>query len=313
MRIDRDDVVTGVHWSPRLGMTLAVLPEGRGIVRAGIGIFRQRSPLNIGVFEQFEGRTVTRFGPDEALVSTLNVTNVTAPDLRAPEAVARNIEWNQRFARRLLLKANYLLRTGTHEYIVDVDPSLGQLQLSSKGTSRYSEFELTMRYLGGERRDLTASYVHSRGTADLNNYDQFYGNLRTPLLFANARGPIASDVPHRLLVRGTFGLPGNWTLAPVLELRSGFPWSAVDESQKFVGDRNQAGRLPALRTLDFALSRPWHVWKFRFTGGVRVYNVFGSSAHRDVQNNLASPNYGGFFNPLERSIGFVVGAAPASR
>jgi hypothetical protein len=313
MRIDRDDVVSGVHWSPRLGITLAVLPEGRGIIRGGIGIFRQRTPLNIGVFEQFEPRTVTRFGPDEVPVSSVAVTNVTAPDLRAPEAVASNIEWNQRFARRLLLKANYLLRTGTHEYIVDVDPSQGQLRLSSEGSSRYSEVELTMRYLGGERRDLSASYVHSRGTADLNNYDQFYGNLRTPLLFANASGPIASDVPHRLLVRGTFGLPGQWTLAPVLELRSGFPWSAVDEAQKFVGERNRAGRLPALKTLDFALSRPWHVWKFRFTGGVRVYNVFGSSAHRDVQNNIASPHYGGFFNPLERSIGFILGAAPASR
>ena len=49
----------------------------------------------------------------------------------------------------------------------------------STGKSRYWEFEVTGRYLGGERQDLTVSYVRSRGFADLNNYDQFYGNSAT--------------------------------------------------------------------------------------------------------------------------------------
>jgi hypothetical protein len=95
----------------------------------------------------------------------------------------------------------------------------------------------------------------------------------------------------------------------VIELRSGFPWSAVDEFQDFVGERNRAGRLPPVRTFDFSLSRPWHVWKYRFRAGLRVYNIFGSASERDVQNNTTSPAFGQFFNPLERSIGFVFGSA----
>ena len=87
------------------------------------------------------------------------------------------------------------------------------------------EFEATGRYLGGERRDITVSYVRSHGSADLNNYDQFYGNLRNPILRPNEHSLIPTDVPHRLLVRGTIGLPGRWDLAPVIEIRSGFPWS----------------------------------------------------------------------------------------
>ena len=147
------------------------------------------------------------------------------------------------------------------------------------------------------------------GSADLNNYDQFYGNLRNPIIRPNEHNLIPTDVPHRLLVRGTIGLPGRWDFAPVLEVRSGFPWSAVDEFQDFVGARNRAGRLPRVRTFDFSLARPWHVRKYRFRGGLRVYNVFGASAERDVQSNMASPNFGQFFNPLERSIGFVLGSA----
>ena len=109
-------------------------------------------------------------------------------------------------------------------------------------------------------------------------------------------------------MRGTIGLPGKWDFAPVLELRSGFPWSAVDEFQDFVGPRNRAGRLPAVRTLDFTLARPWQFKKYRFRAGIKIYNVFGASADRDVQNNVTSPDYGRFFNPLERSIGFVFGS-----
>jgi hypothetical protein len=110
-----------------------------------------------------------------------------------------------------------------------------------------------------------------------------------------------------MLVRGTIGLPAKFDFAPVYELRSGFPWSAVDEYQDFVGPRNRTGRLPAVSSLDVAISRPWRFKKYRFRAGVRLYNVFGFSASRDVQNNLTSPNYGSFYNPIERSIGFTFG------
>ena len=197
---------------------------------------------------------------------------------------------------------------GSHAFILLPDPAAREVLLASTGTPRYSEFEATTRYLGGERRDITVSYVAAKGTADLNHYDQFYGNFRNPILRANENNLIPTDVPHRLLVRGTIGFPGQWDFAPVLEIRSGFPWSAVDEFQDFVGPRNRAGRLPTVHTLDFAISRPWKVKKYRFRAGLKVYNIFGASAERDVQNNLTSPNFGQFFNPIERSIGFVLGS-----
>ena len=309
-RMDKEDVIERVNWSPRGGVSVAVLPEGRAILRGGVGRFRQRTPLNIGAFGEFESRVVTRFGRDgQALGPSLRLVNVPAPDLRTPKAIAGNIEWNQRFGRRVLFKANYLRRTGAYEYILEPSPARGEVGLFSAGTSRYWELEVTGRYLGGERRDLTVSYVRSRGFADLNNYDQFYGNLRNPIVRRNEHNLIPTDVPHRLFFRGTIGLPGRWDLAPVIEVRSGFPWSAVDEFQDFVGARNRAGRLPRVQTLDFSLARPWRVWKYRFRGGLRVYNAFGASAERDVQSNIASPHFGQFFNPLERSIGFVFGSA----
>ena len=309
-RIDKEDVIERVNWSPRGGVSIGVLPEGRGILRGGVGRFRQRTPLNVGAFSSFESRTVTRYGPDGvAMAPPVTLVNTPAPGLETPKSITGNIEWNQRFGRRVLFKTNYLKRSGSREYILEPDPARSEVRLMSAGMSRYWEFELTGRYLGGERRDLTVSYVRSHGTADLNNYDQFYGNLRNPILRSNEHNLIPTDVPNRVIFRGTIGLPGQWDLAPVIEVRSGFPYSAVDEFQDFVGERNRAGRLPGVKTLDFSLSRPWQVKKYRFRAGVRIYNAFGASAERDVQHNIASPSFGQFFNPLERSIGFMFGSA----
>ena len=60
-----------------------------------------------------------------------------------------------------------------------------------------------------------------------------------------------------------------------------------------------------MKSLDFTLARPWRVLKYRFVGGIKIYNAFDAGNERDVQN-IASPDYGRFYNPIQRSIGFVV-------
>lgn len=311
IRIDRDAVIERLNWSPRVGVAIGVLGRGRGVIRGGVGKFTQRTPLNVGAFASYEPRTVTRYAADglTPLGEPIQLRHVTTPGLRTPEAWVANLEWNGRFGRRQLLKVAIVDRRGSHEFVVAPEPAAGALRLSGDGRSRYQEFEITTRHLGGERKDVTVSYVWSRGQADLNHYDQFFGNLRTPLVRANEYGPIATDARHRLMVRGTIGLPGFWNVAPVLEVRPGFPWSAVDEVQDFAGPRNRSGRLPMVKSLDLAVVRPWRFRTYRFRAGLRVYNLFGRSAQRDIQNNLASPDYGMTFNPIERSIGLVFGSA----
>ena len=121
------------------------------------------------------------------------------------------------------------------------DPSRGVLTLGSVGESKYWELETTGRFLASEYRDLSVSYVRSHGTRDLNDYDQFYGNFRNPIIRFNANSLNPTDVPNRLIVRGTIGLPGKWVFSPIYEWRTGFPWSAVNEFQDFVGERNRGG------------------------------------------------------------------------
>jgi hypothetical protein len=309
-RIDNDDIVDRANYSPRAGVSISVLPDGRGILRGGYGKFAERTPLNIGAFTQYEAQTIRRFAADGgALGLPITYAHVIDGPLKTPESGVETVAWDQRFGRRFFFKAAYLHRSGSHAYIVDPDAGLGQLKLSASGTSKYWEFETTGRYLASEHRDLTVSYVRSHGTRDLNDYDQFFGNFRNPIIRRNESSLAPYDVPNRLIVRGNIGLPKKLVFVPVYEWRTGFPWSAVNEFQDFVGERNRSGRLPNVSSLDFTLARPLRAWKYSFTGGIKVYNAFSSGNERDVQDNIASPDYGKFFNPIDRSIGFVVSSS----
>jgi hypothetical protein len=307
-RMDFDDVVEHENYSPRIGMSVSLLPEGRGILRGGFGKFAERTPLNVGAFTQYDVQTVTRRAANGTpLGDPVTLAHVIDGELRTPESLVQTVAWDQRFGRVFFFKAAYLHRNGSHAYVVNPDPAGAALTLGSTGESKYWEFETTGRFLASEYRDISVSYVRSHSTRDLNDYDQFFGNFRNPIIRANENSLSPTDVPNRLIVRGTFGLPGQWVFSPLYEWRTGFPWSAVNEFQDFVGTRNETGRLPSVSTLDFTLARPWHFKKYRFTAGLKIYNAFDTGNERDVQNNITSPDYGTFYNPIQRSIGFVFG------
>jgi hypothetical protein len=306
LRSDRDDIVERVNYSPRVGMSVSLLPNGRGILRGGFGKFAERTPLALGAFTQYDVQTVTRFGANgAALGPPITFVHTIGDILKTPESIVQTVAWDQRFGRVFFVKAAYLHREGSHAYIVNPDAASGLLTLAASGASKYWEFETTGRFLASEHRDLSVSYVRSKSTRDLNDYDQFYGSFRNPIIRPNENSLSPTDVPNRMIVRGTWGVGGGWIFAPLYEWRTGFPFSAVNEFQDFVGERNHAGRLPKVSTLDFTLARELRFRKYHFTGGLKVYNVFNTGNERDVQNNLTSPDYGKFYNPIERSIGFV--------
>ena len=97
---------------------------------------------------------------------------------------------------------------------------------------------------------------------------------------------------------------------PLYEWRTGFPWSAVNEFQDYVGTRNEAGRLPTVSHARFLSGATARVFaSTASSGGIKIYNAFASGSNRDVQNNITSPDYGTFYNPIQRSIGFVIGGS----
>ena len=164
-----------------------------------------------------------------------------------------------------------------------------------------------------QRDELVASYTRSRATGDLNDFNSYFGNFYNPVIRPNEYLPLPWDAPNRFLVWGDFGVKYGITVAPVLDIRSGFPLSNIDEDRNFVGARNRAGRFPAFGSLDLqvlkSVDAPGH-WgeNYRLRLGVKVFNVTNHFNPRDYQGNLASEEFGGLYNGVGRRFGlkFVI-------
>ena len=305
-RVDHDGVLNRTNFTPRIGVVAGLLPEGRMVVRGGIGLFYDRTPLNVGAFESFEPRTVTQYASDGVTVAGPPITfvNRAGSDLKTPYGRIWNIELDHRINDDWSFKVNHLDRTGYNEFIVN--PAVGgptpDILLTTSGRSRYVETEVGARFAHGEHFETTVSYVRSNGHADLNSFDQYFGNARDPIVRLNQYGPVGTDAPNRVVIRGSYLLPWKIQFDPLLDVRNGFPYSAMAEDQSYVGQRNGAGRYPMFASFDFSASRPVKIWKYRATFGVRMFDALGKFNPRDVQQNVASPNFGHFYNGVLRDF-----------
>ena len=312
MRFDRDGVLKTGNLSPRVGASVGLRADGRGILRGGAGLFYQRTPLNVATFESLEPRVVSRVAghgaapPQEVWAHHADVD-------RTPRSFVWSLDYNQELARSWLLKVAHLRRSGRHEFVVEplVRNGRPQLELRSAGRSRYRESELTVGYVRRPALDVSISYVHSRSEGDFNNYDRYFGNLPTPVIRANEYSRSSVDVPHRVILRGIVPvLRGSWQIAPLLEIRSGFPYSRVNGRQDYIGRRNEGGRFPTLTTLDLAVNRELSVKGRRIRVGLRAHHLLNQFMPRDVQNNIDSPAFGTFYNGLQRMWGVTFQILP---
>ena len=181
-RADQDDVPERMNYSPRAGISVSVLPEGRGIIRGGFGKFAERTPLVVGAFTQYEVQTVSRYDATGApLGPPVTFTHVVGDPLKTPESIVQTLAWDQRLGRRFFWKAAYLHRNGSSAYVVDPDPAKGVLdahvrrRVQGTGNSRPRGDSWPAR-----TRDLSVSYVRSHGTRDLNDTTSSSGTSGIP-------------------------------------------------------------------------------------------------------------------------------------
>jgi hypothetical protein len=116
---------------------------------------------------------------------------------------------------------------------------------------------------------------------------------------------LPSNVPNRLITWSRFKLPWEITASPLLDLHTGFPYSAVDVLQNYVGTPNSL-RFPTYFSLDLQLSKDfrmrWIPWakNHKFRGALRIFNVTNHGNFRDVHNNVTSAYFGQFTGFLHR-------------
>lgn len=297
------DAVAGQHTlAPRVNAALHVSKSGRTVVKGGIGRLYDKLPLNASDFESQQSRRIVDYDASGVPVSAALLVN-HAGDLRLPRSTTENIEIDQMLTPRLLARVGYRRTSGADQLIVDPRLSEGALVLSSTGRSRSQEFEATVRRQFENGSQVTASYVRSKTTGDLNAFVTLFGDLRDPVILPNQYSRQPFDVPNRVLVWGVVMLPHGITAAPTIEYRNGFPFTVVDDTQQVVGVRNEGGRFPDLFTLDLAVTKDVRLTRTqRARVGIQVFNLTNHFNPQDVQSNLASPLFGRFANSIERQV-----------
>ena len=300
IRFDHDSITGSSHAAPRAGFLLAVTGDGKTLLKGGVGLFYDRVPLMAATFIDLPDRTVSALGLAGQPAGSVVYENRIDGGLRNPRSTSWSLELDRQVLRNLSLRLAYEQRNTGKNLIVSPFSagSKGALVLSNGGADSYREFQVSGRYKVGDLL-LNASYVHSRAFGDLNDLNEFFGNLAQPVIQPDARGRLSFDAPNRFLLWGSLPAPWKFTLVPVYDLHSGFPYSVEDQFRAYVGPRN-VQRFPTFSSFDFQVTRQISLPLFgkrrsaRVGGG--VFNLFNHFNPRDVQNNVDSVRFGGFFN-----------------
>ncbi|HWZ96568.1 MAG TPA: TonB-dependent receptor [Candidatus Dormibacteraeota bacterium] len=318
-------------FAPRVGVAYSPGKAGKTVIRAGAGMFYGVLPLLAADFAANPNRTITGF--DTLGVPTgpsITYTNVYAGSINPlsgsglpsrTNTTPRNITWNGEVDRQLRsdlnLKVGYLDSRTT--YLFDVNPFTAAagaqsfMALTNTGSSHYRELEATAHYTLREHDQVNVSYVWSRARGDLNSLSNIAIPFAAPVIRPNVYGILPSDIPDRVIAWGIFAMPWKMTFSPLADVHSGYPYSAVDVQQQYVGIPN-GQRFAEFFSLDFKLYREFRV---PFLGnrsgkshhirlGVYSLNITNHHNFNAVFNNVTAPNFGQFEGFLYRHEGAII-------
>src|SRR5712671_2194577 len=305
LRFDNDSITDSTHIAPRAGLTLALTRDRKTLLKAGGGLFYDRVPLNARAFPLFPDRTLVTFDATGEVASSVSYPNVITGGLKNPRSETWNVEIDRQVIEKLLVRVAYQQRNTVHDMGLkpETTASGNFLSLANNGRDFYREFQITGRYQLG-RQTLNVSYVRSKATGDLNDFNQFFGSNPQAVIRANARGPASFDAPNRFLAWGEFSAPWKVTLMPVLDIHTGFPYSLLNEAREFVGPRNDH-RFRGFNSFDVQAYRQFRLpftRERKVKVGFGVFNLFNHANPRDVQNDLDSPRFGELFNSAVRTF-----------
>jgi Carboxypeptidase regulatory-like domain len=319
-------------FAPRAGVAYSPGKDGKTIIRAGAGIFYGVLPLLAANFSANPSRTIADFDTTGTAVGTpVTYISVYAGDVnplfspalpRRPGTTPRNVTWNGSVEREILrnvrLRASYLDSHTTYLFTVvpftaTTDGANSYMGLTNTGSSHYREMEASVRYTFRKHDMVNGSYIWSRTRGDLNSLSNVFIPFAAPVIRPNVYGILPSDIPNRLVAWGIFALPWKLTFSPLVDLHSGYPYSAIDVKQQYVGVPN-GQRFDQFFSLDLKLYREFRV---PFLGnrsgkvhhmrlGVYTLNVTNHMNFNAVYNNVTSPNFGNFAGFLYRHEGAII-------
>ena len=321
VRAESQQLTETLRVAPRAGIAWTPSALAGTVIRAGIGLFYDRVPLNVFGFAQYPEQVVTTYnGLGQIMEGPITYLNVLGQvytrvpfvfhDRVAGNFSPRSTNWSfqveQRLTPVLKLRASYMQNESAGVVVLnpltpEANSSLGEMLLSGNGRSRYHQVELTGRVrLEGDKQELFVSYVKSRAQGDLNDFSNYLGNFPAPIIRPNQFGNLPGDLPNRFLTWGLLHLPWRMQIAPIFEFRTGFPYLVTNAAQAYVGIPYQQ-RYPDFLSCDARLSKDFKInTKYSVRLSVSGYNLTNHFNPDWVYSNTDAPLYGTFFGQRHR-------------
>ena len=306
VRFENDTVTASTHAAPRAGIVLVLTSDGKTLFKGGGGLFYDRVPLTIPTFDRLPDRTVSILNADGTDSNSIAYLNQFASGLQNPRSTSWSLALERQVVESFAVRLGFEQRNTSRTFVVSPASSDDSaiLSVSNSGRDFYREFQVSGRYTL-PRLTINGSYVHSQAYGDLNDPSLFFGNTPQAVIQPNARARLPFDSPNRLLFSGDLEAPWKFTILPVYDLHTGFPYSVEDEWREYVGPR-QSRQFPRFSSLDLQVTRPVSVHlgdrSLHMRAGFGVFNVFNHFDPRDVQNVEESSLFGEFFNDAWREF-----------
>lgn len=315
VRTESQEISESVRVAPRAGIAWLPFTNAKTVVRAGFGLFFDRVPLNVYSFNHYPRQTISLFDDTGALIggpyyfeNALGVADLHSPWVIhqqtpgdfSPRSANGAVQVEQTVNSFLKLRAGYTRNDSAGLVLVNriaPDPVtlVGAYELSGSGDSRYHQLELTARLRLSAARLLYLSYVRSLAEGDLNEFAGYLGSFPSPIIRDNLYSRLPGDLPNRFLAWGQVPLPLGFRIAPILELRDGFPYATYDAAQDYAGTP-YTHRYPDFFSLDSRFSKDIKVNpKYTVRLSVSSYNLSNHFNPEALHNNTGDPAYALFF------------------
>ncbi len=304
LRQDWDRRIADAAWSPRIGFSWSPRPSGRTRIAGGYSITRDAVPLSMLGRPLDQSALTTSFNPDGSPAGPPAPSAFFNPAgaLLLPRAENWSIGVDQQFRERYRLGLHYLRRRLTDGFVFvnSLNPAAppyalpfpsgtlpGAYQLTNQRQERYDAVAVSVRRAYAGQYEWFVSYTYSRASTNT----LLAPDMLDPLQVLPSFSPIPWDAPHRVLGWAYMPLPWkNWAFASLLDARTGFPFSVVDETGLILGPVNSY-RYPWNVDLNLAVERMFRLRGYRFALRLGANNVTNQGNYTAVNNTAGSPHY----------------------
>ena len=147
VRFDNDTVTGSTHAAPRAGFLLALTNDGKTMLKGGVGMFYDRVPLMMPIFEKLPDRTVSCLTTAGKRISSVSYLNQITARLHNPQSTS----WSVAVERQVLESAHAPRRLRAAQHIQGLRGLLsptansGIIALSNSGRDTYQEIQVAGR------------------------------------------------------------------------------------------------------------------------------------------------------------------------